>query len=263
MAATAIGLVLTLYTLPVGAEETPSVLTEIQEKTAPATYSNETFSNLRPEAIREAAHTLGLQAGVKYRYDQILTRISERESAVDSTFDFRTLLLHNGSVLPPVIIEGRDGFALKSDREFSTVDVTYRILQPARFVSAPPHWRDYLWHKFSVVDNVSPAVLPKASDEREIWRAAAKKGWDAGIEQADRVFQANLNRLVRDFQGMLRFNALVAQGVIGMPMVAKGELGVRIGDQVLDVNQRVFRITVPAKFRGVEEWKPIISQTNH
>lgn len=263
MAATAIGLALTLYTLPVGAEGIPKALADIQGKTAPASYSNEAFSNLRPDAIREAAHTLGLQAGVKHRYDQILDRIQEREAAIETIFDFRTLLLHNGSVLPPVIAEGRDGFKLQADDLASTVDVTYRILQPARFVSATPHWRDYLWQQFAVVDNVSPAVLPKTSDEREIWKAAAQKGWDAGIGHADRVFQSNLNRLVRDFQGMLRFNALVAQGMISMPMVGKGELGVQVGDQILDVNQRVFRITVPAKFQGVEEWKPIISRTNH
>lgn len=263
MAITAMGLALTVSGSICRGEDIPPDLARIQAKTAPDVYTSKEFKDLRPEAIREAARTLALQAAVKWRYGQILEELQQNEASISSVFDFRSMLIHNGRVLPPVIVEGQKGLKLESDTVAQSVDVTYRILQPAKFVTAPPHWRDYLWQEFAAEEDVNPAVLPKDSGEREIWKKAAAEGWQKGIVQAEQVYQANLNRMARDFRGMLRFNLLLTQNIISMPLLAEGNLGVQVAGETLDVNQKVFRITMPSQWRRTDEWKPVVSQMNH
>jgi len=121
ISATAMGLALTIHTLPAHGGEPPDPLVAIESRTAPKEYTDGAFDRLRPSAITEAARTLAVQAGVKWRYGQILDSIRAQESQVDVMFDFRQLLIHDGKVLPPVIVEGRDAYRLEAEQESSTV----------------------------------------------------------------------------------------------------------------------------------------------
>ena len=209
---------------------------------------------LRLRALEEAAGTLAFQQGMRWRYARLASACRRRSGVLDRVFNFGALLLE-GRVLPPVIRWAGRGLSLNGDGSASMVDAAYRIVRPARLVTAPPVWQAYLLADFEAFD-ASPAMLPESEAERKVWKAAVEKGWDEGVAHADEVFELNLARLVADFRGMLRFGMLARAGMVSVPMLAEGRLGVRVGETTLDVNATVFRITVPARFLGEDSWKP-------
>jgi defect-in-organelle-trafficking protein DotC len=248
-----------LYAGTACADPLPERALQLQKKEASAEYESGVFDELRPRAIKEAAQTLAIQEAVKYRYGNIVSLLNENESKLDKMFNFDSLLLNNDKVVPPVIGKAEQSFKVESNTVARSTEVAYRIISPARITAAPPNWRDYLLHSFDAIEDVNPSLLPDSPAERKIWEEGIEQGWHLGIEQANRVYSANLNRLVRDFKGMLRFNILAAQDMVSVPVLAEGELGVQVGDRILDVDQKVFRITAPTEFREVEEWKPILA----
>jgi len=61
-----------------------------------------------------------------------------------------------------------------------------------------------------------------------------------------------MTRLMSAFRGILRFKMLADKGLVSVPVLAQGDLGVQVGDNVLNVDQKTFRITVPAEFKRLE-----------
>lgn len=241
--------------------DTPAPLRELLDRKGRAEpFQNGTVAQLRPNAIREAAFVLGAQEGVQWRYAEIITILKDREAQMDSVFDFGALMLNGGRVLPPVIVSAEQALRVESPVEASSADATYSILSPARIVSAPPNWRGYLFRENPPLETVHPAVLPWDSDEREIWRAAVLEGWKRGLRHADRVFETGLNRLTRDYRGMLRFKLLAEQGMVSVPELHEGRLGIRVGENLLEVDQRVFRLNGQGRFLPVEDWRPVVGK---
>lgn len=211
-------------------------------------------NNLRMKVLRESASTLGFQGGVKWRYRQIMAGVEKRRLEFEKIFNFTPLLIDE-KVLPPVIKWAENATNFESETLATSVEAQYRIIAPARIVSTPPSWRDYLWSDFEAIEAVSQEVLPSSSAEKAAWKAAAKEGWDQGVSHADDVFHLNMNKLVSDYRGILRFKMLADRGMVSVPVLSEGRLGVQVGDDLLNVDQRVFRITVPAAFRAAEEWR--------
>lgn len=210
--------------------------------------------NLRSKILRESAHTLAFQAAVKWRYAKLLHAVEFRCHEIEKIFNFAPLLI-NSRVLPPVIQWADKSTTVENSTYATSVDAQYRIISPARLVSTPPSWRDYLVFNFEALDAVSADVLPGTSKEKNIWKTAAAKGWEEGIEHANEIFTLNMDKLVSEYRGILRFKMLADKGIVSVPTLAEGHLGVRIGDNVLNVNQQTFRITVPAEFRAAELWQ--------
>ena len=194
------------------------------------------------------------QQGLRWRYSQLENACRRRSNELDRMFDFRPLLI-DGRVLPPVIRWAGRSMSLHDESSATAVDATYRIIQPARIVSTAPIWEAYLLKDFDAFDGTLE-VMPRTSDEKTSWRLGVEKGWDEGVAHADEVFDMNMARLVSDYRGMLRFKMLAKAGMLSIPVLAEGRLGVRVGDKTLDVNQTVFRITAPAGFRGSQHWTP-------
>src|SRR3546814_7794007 len=51
-------------------------------------------------------------------------------------------------------------------------------------------------------------------------------GWKMGVKQARDIFQSDLNRLERDYTGMIRYKVLLEQGKVSAPVIAEGAMGV-------------------------------------
>lgn len=64
----------------------------------------------------------------------------------------------------------------------------------------------------------------------------------------------NMNRLVADYRGILRFRMLARRGMVSLPVLAEGRLAVRVEKRTLDVGETTSRISVPAEFRDMENW---------
>ena len=70
------------------------------------------------------------------------------------------------------------------------------------------------------------SLLPTNRAEAYAWDEYLQDGWKQGLRQANDIFSANLNRLKRDFTGMVLYRKLLAQDMISSPTVAKADLGV-------------------------------------
>ena len=100
----------------------------------------------------------------------------------------------------------------------------------------------------STTMHAPPAILPHTDAELMLWRKHVSQGWKKGVSHADEVFELNMNHLIAEYRGILRFKMLANRGLVQVPILAEGRLGVQVGDRILNIDQTTFRITVPASF---------------
>lgn len=259
--------IICVFSCPAGAavqdaEKSPEPLEQIlalrgDAKLVSEEYQN-SFKGLRPQALREAAMILAVQAAVKYRYSQIVDRLHALAMQLDRIINFQPLLI-NSKVLPPVISVSNGGVVLENDKYMRAVEQTYTIISPARFVTIAPSWRDYLLREFGSVEQVNPVLLPRDKTEVSIWTESAREGWMSGIKQANHIFDLNLNRLRRDYLGIAIFRTLEKQKIVSLPQISSGKMAVKVDGKTLSINEKTFRITVPTGFQEIERWTPIIA----
>lgn len=203
-------------------------------------------SIIRAEALRSAAIAFGLQAAFAKKSSEINDQLNRNSSIYDKMFNFGKLQIENG-LLPPVISEGINSYNQPNANEVRASDKLYRIEFPARIVNVPPTWREYLLIPFSNPETPDKSLLPVNSEEREIWDEYAVKGWEEGIVQASDVFDANIGRLKRDFEGMIRYKKLYEQGLVTKPEIARSELGITGGGDEMAIGDRLIQLTEKSK----------------
>lgn len=217
--------------------------------------------DIRAEAIREAAISYGARAGLAFRTYAITTELEDRARHMDKVFDFTQLLVPAPSGLliePPIINESINALLIEGNgQEAAVSDRVYNIVNNARIVSTSRNWRDYLRRSWDVVDPPPDLLLPENDEERELWIELVNKGWVEGVKQANEIFEADLAKLKTDFNGMIRYRILLAQGMISPPYALQVDRGITGGGEILRVGDRAVQITgVPALITGANTWQP-------
>lgn len=203
-------------------------------------------SMIRMEALKSSSLALGVQAGFAKQSQKINDQLILGEKHYDKIFDFGKLEIENG-LLPPVISEGINSYNQPNDDEVRASDKLYKIEFPARIVNVPPSWREYLLIPFANAETPDKSILPVNSEEKAIWNEYATQGWEVGVQQSIEVFDANMGRLKRDFEGMIRYKKLYEQGLVSKPTIARSELGVTGGGNEMAVGDRIIRMTEKAQ----------------
>lgn len=220
------------------------------------------INHIRLTSLKNAAMTIGAQSGLAWRAKKIDKLLNKDSKQLDSLFNFNGMMLGD-HVLPPVLTEARHTLNVASPDAIRLSDRYYRILKQARFVSMPPNWRAYLWMNYKRPARPNPALLPRNKYERKAWRGYVTKGWKAGIDQANTIYQQNLVRLKRDYVGMALYRNLYAQGMVSAPFVAHTSLGVTGGGSHLRIHDQVLRITaLPQLTAKAKEWRPAVIHDN-
>lgn len=217
--------------------------------------------DIRGEAIREAALSYGARGGLAWRTYAIRKELDARAASMDKIFDFRHLLIAAPSGLliePPVISESENALLIEtSGTEAAVADRIYDIAVDARIVSAPRSWRNYLERDWGDVTPPPDILRPKDEEERQKWIERVREGWALGIEQADLIFQDDLNALTSDYQGMVRYRMLLTQGMVTPPYALQVDRGVTGGGRKMRVGDRAVQITgLPELVPGSESWQP-------
>ncbi|MFN3826316.1 MAG: type IV secretion system DotC family protein [Micavibrio sp.] len=217
--------------------------------------------NLREDALKEAAWSYGARGGLAVRTYQIRKELESRAPQLDKTFDFRQLLLPAPSGLmiePPIISESVNALLIDGrGQEAAVSDRVYEIIRNARIVSSSRHWRNYLERDWGDVAPPSDILRPANKEEREKWIIWVREGWAKGIEQADEIFSDDLNQLSADYNGMVRYRLLLAQGMISPPHALQVDRGVTGSGNRLRVGDRAVQITGKPEFvPGTERWQP-------
>lgn len=215
---------------------------------------------IRLKAIKETATTLGARGGLAYRGFQINQSLKDQARELDQIFNFNQLLINN-NVLPPVLVTSNNNANLSSQTAIRYASKTYKIITPARFVTAAPTWRTYLWMSYKKPELPDKTLLPNTKAEAEVWNKYIRTGWEQGLEQANAIFDANLNRLKRDYMGIVLYRKLLAQGMVSAPYIAKANLGVTGDSKEIRIDDRVMRITKGSALQpDSKQWKAIITK---
>lgn len=234
-------------------ENLPKIQTMTQDEGLPF--------NIRAEAMREAALSYGARGGLAWRTYHIRREMERRAQYMDKVFDFSNLLIAAPSGLliePPVITESINATIINNrGTEAAVSDRIYDISVDARIVSAPRHWRNYLERDWGEVKTPPDILRPHDEAERDKWIDWVREGWDRGVEQADEIFEDDLNQLTADYQGMIRYRALLAQGMVTPPYALQVDRGVTGGGKSMRIGDRAVQITgLPELVPGAESWQP-------
>jgi len=218
--------------------------------------------DIRKDAQEEAALSYGARGGLSFRSHQIAEELSGHQAALDEVFDFRRLLMRAPSgmmIEAPIVSEAENALIVtKGGIEAAVSDRIYNIQKNAQIVTAPRNWRQYIQPYWTIDIELPPQILwPQTPEESRRWDEAFDRGWKAGMIQGDQIFESNLERLVADFNGMVRYRMMVAQGMISEPYALHEDRGVTGGKDELRVGDRALRITGQSEFKtGYEEWQP-------
>ncbi len=217
--------------------------------------------DIRKDAIREAAISLGARGGLAWRTYQIRKEMDKRTRYLDKVFDFSQVLIAAPSGLliePPIVTESVNAMLIEGGGQQAAVsDRVINIVMNARIVSTARTWRNYLERAWSVVEPPPDILRPENDTERALWAELVKKGWKEGVRQADETFEEDLNILLADFRGMVRYRMLLAQGMISPPYALQVDRGITGGGEEMRIGDRAVQITgVPELVPGFEQWQP-------
>lgn len=217
--------------------------------------------DIRMDAQREAALSYGARGGLAFRTFEIRKELDKRTSYMDRVFDFRQLLIPAPSGLliePPVISESVNALIIEATgQEAAVADRVYDINAQAKIVSAPRSWRNYVERSWGEVKPPPDILRPNNEEERARWIEWIREGWDKGVEQANAIFEQDLNQLTAHYQGMVRYRMLLAQGMVTPPYAIQVDRGVTGGGNRMRVGDRAVKITgAPELTTGTERWQP-------
>ncbi|BDB30759.1 type IV secretion system protein DotC [Cupriavidus sp. TA19] len=235
-------------------------LDQISSLSADTVPADVEVTPVRAAILREAARSMGSQAGLADRCAVLVADLEKRAYVLDRQYRFSAYVTKNG-LLPPVITEARDAVQ-SSDEQVRVADRIYKIVVKAKPVTTPPSWRDYLFVGLRLTKDVPMPVssaLPKTPAEKAFWKKNVADGWAHGQKLADEILERNLARLDRDFIGIMRYSYLLNNGMVSEPTVAvaprvvsgdRNEL--RLGDTLMRVTDTGGFITDPKK------WQPTV-----
>jgi len=230
----------------------PPVLKDLQEESRGDEPDKGEVMGLqiRNDAIREAALSFGARGGLAHRTFEIQRRLVEHETSLGKTFDFTRLLIAAPSGLliePPIVSEAQRAVLVEGGgQEAAVADKVLRINHAARIVTAPRNWHLYLERDWGKVEPPPSLLLPRNDDERKLWRVLVQEGWNAGVDQAEEIFEADLDRMTNEYVGMVRYRELLAQGMISPPYAMHEDRGVTGGGSEMRVGDRGVSITGPS-----------------
>jgi defect-in-organelle-trafficking protein DotC len=218
--------------------------------------------DMRRDAQREAALSYGARGGLAKRAYEIMEEMRAYDATLDKVFNFRALLVKAPSGLliePPIVRESLDATVItEGGNEAAVADQILKINKQAKIVTAPRDWRQYLEMDYPTEIVPPPRILwPKNPKEQASWNGWIKQGWQAGYEQGEQIFEANIAQMVADYSGMVRYRMLLAEGKISQPYALQEDRGVTGGRNEMRVGDRALRITGPSQFlTGADLWKP-------
>jgi hypothetical protein len=240
----------------------PEKLAELLEMKSGLSEKETAVTLMRPAAIKEAAQLVTFQTAIEWRYKQLVAETERRSAIMDAAFNFAPLLMtqDNALIMPPVLARAGASMRIEKSDTATVADTSYELLEAARYVSAPPNWREYLMaDDFPKAEKPHPAVMPKDAKERAVWRAAVREAWARGVTEADQLYADNVSRMARQYRGIMLYHLLTAQHLLSKVNTASANLGLKTSDNggKLHIGQRVYRITAPSAFTipGVETKK--------
>ncbi len=248
---------------PVVVGTTPPPSLEALQATRPGDVHDDGLEAGRADVLRTAALTYGAQGGLAGRSFALNEMLRRHEAALDTTYDFRTLVLPVGSagqtlMRPPIVSAAQMAFALGDGGQIAReTSCIYQITRAASLSSAPPNWRAYLVRSWSKPNRPTDSALARTDQEVAYWNKWVAEGWAQGEKQAVQIYLSDLGRLERDIVGMARYRVLLRAGLVEQPRVAFRTARAEGGQNTLHIGDRVITITDQPGLQGnPRRWHP-------
>lgn len=216
------------------------------------------ISEVRAAALKQLGVGLGMRAGLADESRVITAEIEKEKGVLDTKFNFGSLTFPSGA-LPPVIEEAQDVIAI-TEYSMRVQGRVYRIVAPATF--GQNNWRNYLYLGLTdsddqLVGDAQRSILPKDDTEKAYWESIVRSAYEEGRKQSRKIFELNLARLERDFNGMRLFYTLYGRGLVSAPKFAAATDSVSRPDpNTIVIGDSVFRISSQPEFNGNgADWK--------
>lgn len=200
--------------------------------------SNAVAQDMRLRSIYDYAKSIAIRAAINNGIENYNDIIRSNERNLDAIYNFQPLMIAN-KVVPPVITEARNLYNQAGSDQIRTSDAIYQIDKQAYFSSTPPNWRAYLnfRNEGAAYENwayVGGDLTPKNGLERKVWANGTLDGWRLGSDEAKKIVQSSMDRLNKDYIGMIRFHQLVIAGRITMPSISSYSLyDTNTGDKLI------------------------------
>lgn len=220
--------------------------------------SSDDIKGLRKNSVYNEAVIIGVQNALfKVLYD-FKNDLGVVGSELERIFNFKELMLADGKVIPPVILEDGTGIEKESDSKLRMKDAGFKIYKQAKVTLQAPTYYQYL--NFEPIKPKEPEelLLPINNEERKLWEAGAKEGWVLGIRQGNSIINEGLSSLLRDYVGMSRFHLMKDAGIISMPSLERLNIGTTTDGNNLNVGEITFEVTILPKFNvNTRTWEAL------
>lgn len=208
--------------------------------------------SLKLKAMTDYAKSVAIRSGIKARIKTINEVLVENSRDLDAIYDFNTLMI-DGKVVPPVISEANNLYNQKNATQINRAQKIFKIERQAKFASTAPVWQEYLSFPveasaFERYAYVAGEMKPKDSIELKAWQDATVEGWNLGVNQANIILKQGLERLNRDYVGMVRFHQFVMQGKLTMPVINQYNLYDTNNGMTMIIDEDMLRISVLPTF---------------
>jgi len=217
---------------------------------------------LKLKMISKVGFEFGAQGGYYQRVKDIKVFLKKYEDKFDSIFNFQSLMMNNGRVVPPIIGSAVNTYNQEEPDSARMSQLNYNIVEQARFSPVAPNWRSYLYFASGAEPRVpNKAVLPKTDIEKDAWKRSIAAGWSSGVCQANKGYALNISKLRRDYLGMVRYHILLKRGIVSKPFVAQTEQKITGEASSIKIGDRLLRITVKPGFNlDSRKWDAVIQQ---
>lgn len=223
-------------------------------------YFKQEIKNLRTNAIFDEALEYGIQTAMYNTLTRFENKIDKISAYYDNVYNFRLLMLHNGRVVPPVVLETNRSLEKESESLLRTVDRAYTFYEQARVTITPPSFRDYIMVTPLKPEQPNVLALPFRDKpiEMEAWKKGIREGWMTGIRQAYLVLNEAIFEMARDYTGMSNYMYLLSKNIVTLPEISESDIGVNTNNQTINIGESTFKITQLPEFNADgSSWVPL------
>ena len=239
----------------------PATLVETLEATPGDSRVVELADERRSSAMRDAALAYGMQSGLVRRSFEIGRLLERHARQLDRVYRFDRLLIERDGflIVPPAIAETTAAFnrGPKGTRA-ATARRVLRIERQSEVLGGSPGWREYFERSWEEPRRPSEVLYPRTDEEYGRWSAWVREGWEDGVRLAEDSFAADLERLNRDFVGIVNWRILEAQRIVTSPELAVMSRSVVGGGEEMRVDEREITVRAHARLNPVtSDWVAI------
>ena len=223
-------------------------------------YFKQEIRNLRTNAIFDEGLTYGIQTAMYNALTRFESKIDGIGAYYDNIYNFKLLMLYNGRVVPPVVLEANQSLEKESNTLLRTIDRSYTFYEQARVAITPPSFKDYVMVSPLRPEQPNILALPLRDKPEEMaaWQRGVKEGWITGTRQAYLVLNEAIIEMVRDYAGMANYKYLLSKNVVTMPEISESELGTNGNNRVMNIGESTFKITQLPEFNiDGSSWVPL------